>query len=100
MPDEMDPLDAERIQRALGGLAQAFDVTRPGFFARSAMTRQIQRDDAAPFCKSGLCEHPGIEIGAKAVQQQDGNTRPSAEVQAAQPQTTRVQLTRPCRFGL
>ena len=64
------------------------------------MPRQIQRDDPPPFSQSGLGEHPGVEIGAKPVQQQDRDTVAFAEREIAQPQAGGLQFTRARGFGV
>src|SRR5262249_60477013 len=70
MPDEINALNAERPQHALNGVGQPLWIAGPYLLGRPAMPRQIQSDDAPPRRQNRLGEHPGVEIGAKAVHQQ------------------------------
>ena len=65
----------------------------------SAMARQIQRNDLPPVGQSRLRKHPGVEIGAEAVQQEDRDAVALAEREVAQPQAGCLQFARPRRLG-
>ena len=79
---------------------QALRIGAVQLLDRSAVARQIQGDDLPPFGQSRLREHPGVEIGAEAVQQQDRDTVALAEREVAQPQAGGLQFARPYGFGI
>jgi hypothetical protein len=64
------------------------------------MARQIQGDDLPPIGQSRLREHPGVEIGAEAVQQENRDTVAVAEREVAQPQAGCLQFARHYGFGV
>jgi hypothetical protein len=60
--------------------------------------RQVQGDDPAPFRQYRLGEHPGVEVGAKAVQQQDRDAVALAHFEIAQAPSGGLKLARFRRF--
>jgi len=84
MSDQVNPLHVQRFQRALDGIGQVFRVARTDVLGRSAMPRQVQRNSAPSCRQSGLGEHPGIDIGAKAMHQQHRGPVTLAEIEIAQ----------------
>src|SRR6516162_3672676 len=100
MSDEMHPLDAKRRDRFSDNRGEACGIGLIQLLCRTAMPWEIECQDPPPFGEGGLCEHPGVEVGTKAVEQQDSDTRSFAELDIAQPEAIDLDLPRPCRFGL
>src|ERR1700720_623288 len=96
----MDALDAERACRALDGVRQMSGIAGADFLGRTAMPWQIQCDHPPSLRQSRLGEHPGIEVGAKAVQQQDRDTVAFAELEIAQAQASGLQFARLYGIGV
>ena len=86
MADEMHLIDRERGERAIEIGRKARAVNRPvERLGRAAMAGQVERNRAAGLGEGRLVKHPGIEVGAKAVHEQDRDRVAGAEIEHAQP---------------
>ena len=94
MADEVCALDCQRGQCRFDRIGQGGGVACTDILGRAAMARQVQRDGAPALRQRRLGEHPTVEVGAEAVQQQHRHAVAGAEFQVAQAPAAGFQLAR------
>ena len=94
MSDDMHAFDVKRRQRA--SITSVNSAASPGadVLAGQPVPRQIQRECPAAFAQCRLIEHPRVEIGAEAVQQQHRTPSPLPSSRQRSVPPERLQLAR------